>query len=176
MKGEGLPCDARWHGEAHDGPGASASSRRHTVGGVALGSAAWACSRQPAAAAAVALDGLLGAKWRRQQVLGRFVADFFCAELKAVIEVDGAIHRDQAEADQERQRALEASGLRVLRVRASDVEMDLHGVLDRLAESLRASPSPILGEGDSGDAQDAAGVRARGRTVKGPGGPGGQVR
>ena len=119
---------------------------------------------------------LLGAKWRRQQVLGRFVADFFCAELKAVIEVDGAIHRDQAEADQERQRALEASGLRVLRVRASDVEMDLHGVLDRLAESLRASPSPILGEGDSGDAQDAAGVRARGRTVKGPGGPGGQVR
>jgi very-short-patch-repair endonuclease len=61
---------------------------------------------------------LLGLKFRRQQVLEGFVADFYCAELRLVLEIDGGAHAS-AEArsdDAERTRALEAAGHRVLRV------------------------------------------------------------
>jgi len=35
-----------------------------------------------------------GAKFRRQHTLSRFVVDFFCAEARLVVEVDGPIHDD----------------------------------------------------------------------------------
>ena len=80
---------------------------------------------------------VLGTKWRRQQPIGPFVVDFFCAELRLVLEIDGGpIHRSRDVADRARQRALEESDLRVVRVRASDVEEDLPLVLDRLAKLI----------------------------------------
>ena len=64
--------------------------------------------------------------------------DFFCVELRVVIEIDGPIHDGQEDADRARQSALELTGLRVLRVSASDVEQDVEGVLERLSEWIRA--------------------------------------
>jgi very-short-patch-repair endonuclease len=75
----------------------------------------------------------LGAKWRRQHVLGRYIADFYCAGLGLVVEVDGAVHSgDRVHADRLRDESLMARGLRVLRVAASDVERDIEGVLERI--------------------------------------------
>ena len=31
-------------------------------------------------------------KWRRQQIIDGFIADFYCAELNAVLEIDGSVH------------------------------------------------------------------------------------
>ncbi|MEM6785611.1 MAG: endonuclease domain-containing protein [Bacteroidota bacterium] len=64
-----------------------------------------------------------GAKFRRQHGVGAYVVDVYCPEVKLVVEVDGGIHDDpaRAEADTQRQRALEALGLHVLRVRNADV-------------------------------------------------------
>ena len=55
---------------------------------------------------------LYGLKFRRQQPLGRFIVDFFCPAANLIVEVDGPIHLDQQEKDQERQREIEAAGYR----------------------------------------------------------------
>jgi len=74
----------------------------------------------------------LGFKFRRQHPIDRFIADFYCAEAKLVIEIDGDSHAppDQAEYDAERTRWLEERGYRVIRFPARKVEEDLAGVVE----------------------------------------------
>jgi very-short-patch-repair endonuclease len=88
-----------------------------------------------------------GTKWRRQQKMGRFVVDFFCSEHKLVVEVDGGVHRGREDADMQRQRALECTGVRFVRFSAGEVETDLHAVLARLRAFLDF-PSPLVGAHD----------------------------
>lgn len=73
-----------------------------------------------------------GRKFRRQQPIGRFITDFFCAEERLIVEVDGSVHALQRAADAERQRMLEAAGYRVIRVSAEDVETNLVIALARI--------------------------------------------
>ena len=35
---------------------------------------------------------ILGLQFRRQHPIDRFIADFYCAKIKLVVEVDGSIH------------------------------------------------------------------------------------
>jgi len=72
------------------------------------------------------LDGL---KFRRQHPLGPFIADFYCAAQRLVVELDGGVHRTQLDRDEERTRQLEAYGYRVLRFQNSQVEEDIEAVL-----------------------------------------------
>lgn len=60
----------------------------------------------------------LGFKFRRQAPIGHFVADFYCPELKLVIEVDGRHHEtiDMSEYDSERTLYLRGRGVEVVRV------------------------------------------------------------
>ena len=44
---------------------------------------------------------LNGVKFRRQQPFGLFVVDFFAASHRLIVEVDGTIHNDQQQADQQ---------------------------------------------------------------------------
>jgi len=57
-----------------------------------------------------------GFKFRRQQPLGPYVADFFCEEAKLVVELDGESHRDRIGHDEARDRYFERRGLAVLRI------------------------------------------------------------
>jgi len=57
-----------------------------------------------------------GFKFRRQHPCGAFVLDFFCAEARLVVELDGGVHDDQVERDAARTLALAALGFRVLRL------------------------------------------------------------
>ncbi len=75
-----------------------------------------------------------GLKFRRQAPIGPFIVDFFCAEKKLIVELDGASHADRGEYDRRRQVFLEKCGYRVLRidndeVLAADVEPVLWGIL-----------------------------------------------
>jgi len=67
-----------------------------------------------------------GEKWRRQHPVGAFVLDFYHAGLHLALEVDGGVHdsAEQQERDQSRSEVLALSGIRILRMRASDVERD----------------------------------------------------
>ena len=74
----------------------------------------------------------LGFKIRRQHPIDRFVADFYCAEARLVIEIDGYSHAlsDQADYDAARTRWLEEREYKVIRFTAQQVEEDLAGVVD----------------------------------------------
>jgi len=60
----------------------------------------------------------LGVQFRRQVCIGRFIVDFFAAEVGLVVEVDGGSHRGRKRADARRDHELERRGYRVLRLEA----------------------------------------------------------
>ena len=62
-------------------------------------------------------SNLFGAKFRRQHPIACFIADFYCHELKLVIEVDGGIHNnpENHEYDIGRTAELEKYGIAVIR-------------------------------------------------------------
>lgn len=80
-----------------------------------------------------------GVKFRRQHPIGKYIADFYCNELKLVIEVDGAVHnsQDQREYDTSRTQELNEKGIVVIRFTNSEVENNLQNVLYRLKEFVR---------------------------------------
>jgi very-short-patch-repair endonuclease len=77
------------------------------------------------------------AKWRRQHPIDRFIVDYYCAEQRLIVELDGAIHDTQRERDVERTKLLEQRGYRVLRVRNDELERDPAAVLDRIEAAFR---------------------------------------
>ena len=82
----------------------------------------------------------LGFKIRRQHPIGRFIADFYCAEARLVIEIDGDTHAapDQAAYDSARTAWLEERGYKVIRFQAGEVDRNLQGVLRRIKEACEA--------------------------------------
>ncbi|RRV49941.1 endonuclease domain-containing protein [Stutzerimonas stutzeri] len=91
--------------------------------------------------------GLAGFKFRRQHPWPPYVLDFYCAELRLVVELDGGQHYDAALArDQLRTAHLERQGLEVLRFSNLDVLQNLEGVLTELLRWIEARaphPSPL---------------------------------
>jgi very-short-patch-repair endonuclease len=80
---------------------------------------------------------LSGFKFRRNQPLPPFIADFFCAELRLIVELDGASHERRAAYDERRTVRLERDGHRVIRFLNQDVFDHLDAVLEAiLAECL----------------------------------------
>jgi very-short-patch-repair endonuclease len=69
--------------------------------------------------------GALGARTRRQVILGPFVVDLFVPAAKLVIEVDGGAHRKRRDYDRLRDEWLQRQGLRVLRLPAKLVQCDI---------------------------------------------------
>ena len=78
---------------------------------------------------------LSGLKFRRQHPLGPYIADFYCASHRLVVELDGGIHARRAEEDARRTSCFEAYGYTVLRFRNEEVEKDIEGVLRRILEA-----------------------------------------
>ena len=75
--------------------------------------------------------------FRRQQVIRGFVADFYCHAAALVVEIDGAVHADQAEYDADRTAAFNELGIVVLRFWNSEVTGNLEGVLERIVETCQ---------------------------------------
>lgn len=81
---------------------------------------------------------LEGRKFRRQQPVGPFVVDFFCAAERLVVEVDGGVHESQADLDAERQALLESTGLRFVRLADNMVRSDLPAALRAISDAWAA--------------------------------------
>lgn len=80
----------------------------------------------------------LGKPFRRQHIIGNYIADFICLPTKTIIEVDGKYHQLpwQQESDQNRTEILEKSGYKVLRFTNDDVLLDLERVLTIIKENI----------------------------------------
>ena len=82
----------------------------------------------------------LGVKFRRQQVIDRFIVDFYAREARLIIEVDGPIHQYTVEEDLIRQESLESLGFRVLRFTNDMVFEAMPDVLAEIRAAVRELP------------------------------------
>jgi 5-methyltetrahydrofolate--homocysteine methyltransferase len=93
---------------------------------------------------------LSGWRFRRQDPIGPYIADFLCAEAHLIVEIDGSVHEDQQEYDAERDDYLHQLGYRVLRVSALQVSRDLPGALAVIEGACQAPPLPRTWRGGRG--------------------------
>ncbi|MEQ1802602.1 MAG: endonuclease domain-containing protein [Gammaproteobacteria bacterium] len=68
---------------------------------------------------------LLGAKFRRQVIIYGWIVDFYCPEIRLVVEVDGSSHDQRQLQDQYRDRVMIGAGFSVLRLSNELVTIDL---------------------------------------------------
>ena len=79
----------------------------------------------------------------RQKVLGKYIADFYSAEAKLVIELDGSQHFEEVntEKDTERTIFLEGYGLTVIRIPNNEGMRNLGGVCEYIDTVVKQSLS-----------------------------------
>ena len=80
----------------------------------------------------------LGVKFRRQHIIGFFIADFCCVEKNLIVELDGGYHQlpEQQVSDKERQTWLEGAGYKVLRFSNEDIEFRIESVLEIIKQNI----------------------------------------
>ncbi len=94
---------------------------------------------------------LVGFKFRRQVVIGRYIVDFVCLEAKLIVEADGGQHQVLMDEDTRRTSELERLGYRVLRFWNHLILQETEAVLERIRLALVApSPQPSPPEGERG--------------------------
>jgi very-short-patch-repair endonuclease len=96
--------------------------------------------------------GLGGLKFRRQHVIDPFIVDFYCAELRLVVEIDGGIHSEPSsiEYDAARTSYIRARGISVIRV--PNHSANAKGLTQALHRFLRSRPPlPPRGKEDGGE-------------------------
>ena len=80
----------------------------------------------------------LGCSFRRQHVIGQFIADFVCLERNLVIEIDGGYHQlpEQQTSDEERSEWLNSQGLKVMRFTNDEILNNIEQVINRIKEEI----------------------------------------
>lgn len=80
-------------------------------------------------------------KFTRQKPIGNFIVDFYCAELKLAIEIDGEIHKFQKIRDEERDNILKQKfGIKIIRYKNEDILKNTESVLNNLIKKIGVSP------------------------------------
>ncbi|MCP4604891.1 MAG: endonuclease domain-containing protein, partial [Proteobacteria bacterium] len=77
-----------------------------------------------------------GVKFRRQQVIDRFIVDFFAPSHNLVLEIDGASHKGREEHDAAREQFLTDNGLTIIRFSAKEVENSPSSVIEKIKHLL----------------------------------------
>ncbi len=80
-------------------------------------------------------------RFQRQKAIGNYIADFYCAKARLVVELDGGGHytAEQAEKDVARTKALEAMNLCVLRICNLDIDNNFSGACEYIDLTVRRS-------------------------------------
>ena len=84
-------------------------------------------------------------RFSRQKVLGKYIADFYSAQAKLVIELDGSQHYETGEMqkDAERTAFLEGYGLTVVRIPNNEVNENFRGVCEYINALVSQSLSQL---------------------------------
>ncbi|WP_418264004.1 vitamin B12 dependent-methionine synthase activation domain-containing protein [Flavobacterium faecale] len=88
-------------------------------------------------------------KFRRQHIIGDYIADFICLKENVIVEVDGLIHQlpENQVSDAERTAWLNAEGYQVIRFSNDEVLFDMDKVLSKINSALTAPPPGARGAG-----------------------------
>ena len=86
-------------------------------------------------------------RFSRQKVLGKYIADFYSAEAKMVIELDGSQHYepDNIQKDNERTEFLKGYGLKIIRIPNNEVAQNFRGVCEYIDAAVKQSLSQPIG-------------------------------
>ena len=84
-------------------------------------------------------------KFLRQKILGKYIVDFYCAEAKLIVELDGSQHYEDKgmEYDAERTAYLEQYGVRILRIPNNEVIQNFRGVCEYIDLAVKQSLSQL---------------------------------
>ena len=77
-------------------------------------------------------------KFRRQHAVGEYILDFYCADTKLAIELDGGQHAGRAQHDQNRADYLKTQGIKTLRFWNNEFLQNTEGALETIAGALFA--------------------------------------
>ena len=82
-------------------------------------------------------------KFSRQKVLGKYIVDFYSAQAKLVIELDGSQHYEEEsiKKDEERTAFLEAYGLKIIRIPNNEVNREFNAVCEYIDSMVKQSLS-----------------------------------
>lgn len=83
---------------------------------------------------------MLGYSFERKRAVDRYLADFYCEELRFDIEIDAVSGTKVSERERERDIRLRLSGHIVLRFTDEEVMHNLDGVLTGIRQSIRNRP------------------------------------
>ena len=89
-----------------------------------------------------------GYKFRRQQPIFDYVVDFYCDELKLIIEVDGEIHflSEKTDSDIKRDKLLKINGYHILRLSNLEIETEIDSTIYKLRSFISTNLSPSQGD------------------------------
>lgn len=76
-------------------------------------------------------------KFLRQKPIDNYIVDFYCSELRLVIEIDGDSHAETVEYDAVRTSILESLGLHVVRFTNDDVLRNIEAVYEELSKATQ---------------------------------------
>ena len=84
-------------------------------------------------------------KFLRQKILGKYIVDFYCAEAKLIVELDGSQHYEDKgiEYDTKRTTYLEQYVVRVLRIPNNEVNQNFSGVCEYIDLAVKQSLSQL---------------------------------
>jgi very-short-patch-repair endonuclease len=78
----------------------------------------------------------LGCRFYRQHSIGPYIVDFYCAEKKLIIELDGEQYLEHHPYDVARTEYLRDLGFTVIRFWNKDINKNLKGVLEVIVETI----------------------------------------
>lgn len=95
----------------------------------------------------------LGVRFRRQHIIGQYIADFACLEKMLIIELDGGYHSlpEQQISDEQRTVELQEKGYRVVRFTNEELFHGIDLVLTKIKNALNEN-APLIGRSESSNA------------------------
>ena len=85
----------------------------------------------------------LGVRFKAQHPIDLFIADFYCHQVKLVVEVDGSIHNLQADYDEGRTEEIERFGIVVIRFANDEVIHHIDKVLISIQATIKSQKALI---------------------------------
>jgi len=87
-----------------------------------------------------------GYKFRRQQPILDYITDFYCDELRFIIEVDGEIHSEKEKSDLKRDNTFKINGYYILHLSNLEVETNLNAAINTIISFINKILSPSQGD------------------------------
>ena len=85
-----------------------------------------------------------GLQFYRQRMISKYIVDFYCPQIRLVIEVDGGQHyiEENQRADKEREAYLRKNGIEIKRYSNIEVLKNIEGVCEDIYDFVRSRKSP----------------------------------